>query len=88
LGIELAMMIVDHCLSNNEMAPYLHRNCPRCAGYLPVVFREPGRNVPVRAVYGHCVDCNYSMAWVVISGKGPDPIPNSRLYSLVDSPPE
>jgi hypothetical protein len=34
------------------MATYLARPCPRCNGYLSIVLREPGRNMPVRAVNG------------------------------------
>ena len=35
------------------MAKYLARSCPRCNGYLGIVLREPGRNVPLQAVNGH-----------------------------------
>ena len=51
------------------MATYVARPCPRCNGYLGIVLREPGRNVPVRAVNGHCLKCNYRLAWIVIRGK-------------------
>jgi hypothetical protein len=51
------------------MARYLYRNCPRCNHYMSIVLREPGRNVPLRAVTGHCVNCTYRMAWIVIHGK-------------------
>jgi hypothetical protein len=37
------------------MAKDLARNCPRCAGYLGIVLREPGRNTPAHAVNGHCL---------------------------------
>src|ERR687898_417057 len=32
------------------MATYLARPCPQCNGYLGIILRESGRNVPVRAV--------------------------------------
>ena len=50
------------------MAKYLARNCPRCNGYLGIVLREPGRNVPLQAVNGHCLGCGYRMSWIVIRG--------------------
>ena len=48
------------------MARYLARACPRCNGYLGIVLREPGRNVPLQAVNGHCLGCGYRMSWIVI----------------------
>ena len=51
------------------MAKYLARSCPRCNGYLGIVLREPGRNVPLQAVNGHCLRCDYRMAWIVIRGR-------------------
>jgi hypothetical protein len=27
--------------------------------------RDPGRNVPLQAVNGHCLDCGYRMSWIV-----------------------
>ena len=51
------------------MATYLARSCPKCDGYLGIVLPEPGRNVPVRAVNGHCLKCDYRLAWIVIKGK-------------------
>jgi hypothetical protein len=45
------------------MATYLARTCPRCNGYLGIVLREAGRNVPIRAVNGHCFTCDYRLAW-------------------------
>jgi hypothetical protein len=51
------------------MATYLARSCPRCNSYLGIVLREPDRNVPVRAVNGHCLKCDYRLAWIVINGK-------------------
>ena len=49
-----------------EMARYLFRNCPRCAGYLGIVLREPGRNTPLQAVNGHCLKCDYRLARIVV----------------------
>jgi hypothetical protein len=51
------------------MARYLARSCPQWNGYLGIVLREPGHNVPVRAVNGHCLKCDYRLAWIVIKGK-------------------
>jgi hypothetical protein len=51
------------------MARYLVRTCPRCNGYVGIVIREPGRNVPVQAVNGRCNQCSYRMAWIVIGRK-------------------
>ena len=51
------------------MPRYLFRTCPRCDGYLGIVLREPGRNMPVQAVNGHCLGCGYRLAWLVIRGK-------------------
>jgi hypothetical protein len=51
------------------MATYLTRQCPQCNGYLGIVLREPGRNVPVRAVNVHCLKCDIGLAWIVIKGK-------------------
>ena len=50
------------------MVRYLYRSCPRCNGYLGIVLREPGRNVPLQAVNGHCLGCGYRMSWIVIRG--------------------
>jgi hypothetical protein len=41
--------------------------------------REPGRNVPLRAVNGHCLKCGYGLAWIVIQGKGDS---KSQTYSV------
>jgi hypothetical protein len=38
------------------MATYLARPCPHCNGYLGIVLREVQRNMPVRAVNGHCLN--------------------------------
>jgi len=51
------------------MAKYLARSCPRCNGYLGIVLREPGRNVPLQAVNGHCLGCGYRIWWIVIRGR-------------------
>jgi hypothetical protein len=53
----------------SPMATYLARPCPRCDGYLGIVLRDWGRNMPVRAVNGHCLKCDYRLAWIVIRGK-------------------
>ena len=51
------------------MARYLHRNCPRCNGYVGLLLREPGRNTPLQAVNGQCLGRGYRLAWIVILGK-------------------
>jgi hypothetical protein len=51
------------------MARYLARSCPRCRGYLGIVLREPGRNTPLRAINGRCVECGYRLAWILVRGK-------------------
>jgi len=43
------------------MARYLARACPRCNGYVGIVIREPGRNVPLQAVNGRCG--RFPIAW-------------------------
>ncbi len=45
-----------------------------CNGYLGVVLREPGRNTPLQAINGHCVQCGHRLAWILIRGK-------ARYYS-------
>jgi hypothetical protein len=44
------------------MATYLTRPCPHCNGYLGIVLREPGRNMPVRAINGQCLKCSHRLA--------------------------
>ena len=48
-----------------DMAKYLARSCPRCNCYVGIVMRDPGRNVPLQAVNGHCLGCGYRMSWIV-----------------------
>ena len=55
------------------MARYLTRVCPRCNGYVGIIMREPGSNVPVQAVNGRCTRCSYRMAWAVIRGRNTSP---------------
>jgi hypothetical protein len=56
-------------LGGSKMVKHLTRNCPKCGGYLSIVMREPGMNVPLRAVNGRCLVCCFQMAWIVIRGK-------------------
>jgi C4-type Zn-finger protein len=63
------------------MARYLARACPRCNGYVGITMREPGRNVPLQAVNGHCSRCQYRLAWIVIGGKGSSRIITRKLRS-------
>jgi len=39
------------------MARYLARSCPRCNGYVGIVIRESGPNLPLQAVNGRCSGC-------------------------------
>ena len=34
------------------MARYLARSCPRCNGYIGIIMRDPGRNVPLKRSTG------------------------------------
>jgi hypothetical protein len=51
------------------MAKYLARSCPRCTGYLGIVVRKPRRNTRLEAINGHCAECGYRMAWILMRGK-------------------
>ena len=51
------------------MARYRVRPCPRCNGYLGIVLRQSGRNMPLRAINGHRVQCGHRLAWILIRGK-------------------
>ena len=44
------------------MAKYLARSYSRCNGSVGIIMRVPGRNVPLQAVNGHCLDCGYRMS--------------------------
>jgi len=71
----LAIIIGGECSADKickgeTMVRYLYRSCPRCNGYLGIVLRGPGRNVPLQAVNSRCTRCSYRMAWIVIRGKG------------------
>jgi len=44
------------------MARYLARACPRCNGYVAIVIREVGRNIPLQAVNGRCQPVYLRMA--------------------------
>jgi len=60
------------------------RNHPRCANYLGIVFREPGRNTPVQVVNGHCLICDYRPAWIVIRGKRGSSLALNNDLSSID----
>jgi hypothetical protein len=61
------------------MARYLHRRCPRCNDYLGIVMRETGRNLPLRAVNGHCWTCGFRLAWIlVVGGRSTRALPKVR----------
>ena len=66
------------------MTKYLFRNCPRCANYVGIVLREPGRNAPVQAVNGHCLKCDYRLAWIVIRGRRGGSAAKMAVGKLVD----
>ena len=63
------------------MARYFARSCPRCNGYLGIELREPGRNTPVQAINGHCLQCGHRLAWILVTGKG-----NARRGELYAEP--
>ena len=63
------------------MARYLARACPRCNGYVGIIMREAGRNVPLQAVNSRCTRRSYRMAWIVIRGKGLSSIMTRKLRS-------
>jgi hypothetical protein len=62
----------------SPMARYLYRDCSRCGDYLGIILREPGRNTPLQAVNGHCLQCDYRLVWIVIRG-GKNQTPTSRF---------
>jgi hypothetical protein len=51
------------------MVKYLARSCPRCRGYLGIVLRKPGRNIALQAINGHCLECGYRLAWILVRGR-------------------
>jgi hypothetical protein len=51
------------------MTKYLARSCPRCRGYLGIILREPSRNTPLQAINGHCLECDYRLAWILVRAK-------------------
>ncbi len=67
------------------MVRYLCRSCPRCNGYVGIIVREPGQNVPLQAVNGHCVRCGYRMAWIVIQCKGRSAVRADRRLSTLSN---
>ena len=47
---------------------YLARNCPRCAGYLEIVLQKSDYNTRLQGINGHCLDCGYRLAWILVRG--------------------
>jgi hypothetical protein len=41
------------------MAKYLHRDCPKCNGYLGTVVPEPKAKMPMQAINGRCLKYDY-----------------------------
>ena len=66
----------------SPMATYLARQCPQCNGYLGIVLREPGRNVPVRLSTGTA--SNAITVWLGLSSKGRLPITNHEGTHMLD----
>jgi hypothetical protein len=66
----------------DQMAKYLQRSCPSCNGYVGIALGEPGRNTPLQAVNGQCLECGYRLAWIVIRGGNSVP----RVILLLLSP--
>jgi C4-type Zn-finger protein len=54
---------------SEDMAKYLARSCPRCAGYLGIIMRKPAHNIPLQAINGRCLACGYRLAWVLVQGR-------------------
>jgi hypothetical protein len=50
------------------MVRYLKRTCPRCRGHVGIMLREPEQSTRLQPVNGHCLRCNYRLAWFVIGG--------------------
>ena len=57
-----------HAQGVKLMVRYLTRICPRCNGHVSIIMREPGLNTQLQAVNGHCLHCQYRLAWIVIRG--------------------
>ncbi len=51
-----------HHLMDHFPPTYLTQRCLRCNGYLGIVLREAGRNTPLRAINGRCVQCGRRLA--------------------------
>src|SRR6266403_5898171 len=51
------------------MAKYLKRSCPKCNGYLGIVVPERKAKMPVQAINGRCLKCDYRLAWFLVRRK-------------------
>jgi C4-type Zn-finger protein len=58
-----------------QVAKYLARTCPKCAGYFGVIVSRLPYRSSIRAVSGWCKHCNYQIAWaLVVTAKLQSPI--------------
>ena len=49
--------------------------------------REPERDMPLEAVNGHCLRCQYRLAWIVIRGeRSPRPVGHAPAIELASKP--
>jgi hypothetical protein len=66
-----------------QVAKYLARSCPKCAGYFGVIVSRLSNRSSIRAVSGWCKHCNYQIAWaLVVRGKERTPIKPVRKYQV------
>lgn len=49
-----------------QVAKYLARSCPKCAGYFGVIVSRLPYRSSIRAVSGWCKRCNYKIAWALV----------------------
>jgi C4-type Zn-finger protein len=62
-----------------QLAKYLARTCPKCAGYFGVIVTKVPHRSSIRAVSGWCKHCNYEIAWArLITAKLRTPIKAGR----------
>jgi hypothetical protein len=80
---------VEGCPSTARflMARYFARPCPHCGTFVSLTMGDLPRKRRVQALNGQCLECGYSLAWMVISGKQHrsnkkrEPKPNAQLRS-------
>lgn len=66
-----------------QVAKYLARRCPKCAGYFGVIVSRLPYRSSIRAVSGWCKHCNYQIAWaLVVRGKERTQTKPARGYQV------